>query len=211
VITEQAPEHTSAAMGPSLPMASPLGLVEGVFTPLVREDEQRFRGMLGAHLDFIWRCLRRMGVPAGDCDDAAQQVFLVAASKLSLIAPGSERAFLFGTASRIAANARRSLHRRDEAELLLMQTGTLEHENQEELSDQLRARAMMDDILREMPDELREVFVLFELEELAIVEVAEVLAIPLGTVGSRLRRAREDFQQRVRRCQAGRLRNGGAR
>jgi RNA polymerase sigma-70 factor (ECF subfamily) len=198
-------------MGPSLPIASPLGLAEAVFAPLVREDEQRFRGMLAAHLDFIWRCLRRMGVPAGDCDDAAQQVFLVAASKLSVIAPGSERAFLFGTASRIAANARRSLHRRDEAELLLMQSGALEHENQEDLSDQLRARAMMDDILREMPDELREVFVLFELEELAIAEVADVLAIPLGTVGSRLRRAREDFQQRVRRHRAGRARNGGDR
>jgi RNA polymerase sigma-70 factor (ECF subfamily) len=173
---------------------------------LGREDTQRFREMLTSQLDFIWRCLRRMGVPGADCDDAAQQVFLVAATKLSAIVPGCERAFLFGTAARIAANARRSIHRRDEAQLLLTNHETLQDETQEDLSDQLRARAMMDAILDEMPDELRQVFVLFELEELGVVEVAEVLAIPLGTVGSRLRRAREDFQQRVRRYRAGRAR-----
>jgi RNA polymerase sigma-70 factor (ECF subfamily) len=179
--------------------------------PLGREDEQRFRRMLASHVDFVWRCLRRMGVPPGDCDDAAQQVFLVAAAKLSAIAVGCERAFLFGTATRIAANARRSLHRRDEAQLLLLQHEAHQHESQEDLSDQLRARAMMDGILREMPDELREVFVLFELEELAVGEVAEILSIPIGTVGSRLRRARDDFQQRVHRHQASGPRARGTR
>jgi len=165
-------------------------------------DSRRFREVVAQNLDFIWRCVRRMGIPVGDADDAAQQVFLVAASKLDSITPGSERAFLLATASRIAANSRRSLHRRDEAHLNLLQAQPDESPTQEELSDQLRARALMDEVLGAMPSELREVFVLFELEEMAVVEVAELLSIPVGTVGSRLRRAREEFHERVRRMKA---------
>lgn len=179
--------------------------------PLDKAEEQRFRELLTMHLDFVWRCLRRMGVPPGDCDDAAQQVFLVAAAKLSTITKGCERAFLFGTATRIAANARRSLHRRDEAQFFLLQHQADEQNSQEDLSDQLRARAMMDAILRDMPEELRQVFVLFELEELSVGDVGEILSIPIGTVGSRLRRAREDFQERVHRYQAGAARGRGKR
>ena len=79
---------------------------------------------------------------------------------------------------------------------------------QEELSDQLRARLLLDRILSEMTAELREVFVLFELEELAVAEVAELLSIPIGTVGSRLRRAREEFHERARRLKSGVHRRG---
>jgi RNA polymerase sigma-70 factor (ECF subfamily) len=169
---------------------------------LARADERRFRQIVVANLDFIWRCLRRMGIPSGDVDDAAQQVFLVVAAKLGSIAQGSERAFLFATASRIAANSRRSVHRRDEAHHQLMQAECSRDPSQEELTDQLRARALMDRVLAEMPSDLREVFVLFELEELSVAEVADLLSIPIGTVGSRLRRAREDFHERVLRIKA---------
>jgi RNA polymerase sigma-70 factor (ECF subfamily) len=84
----------------------------------------------------------------------------------------------------------------------MLQAQRKDDPSQEELTDQLRARALMDRVLSEMPGELREVFVLFELEELSISEVADLLAIPIGTVGSRLRRAREEFQDKVRRIKA---------
>jgi RNA polymerase sigma-70 factor (ECF subfamily) len=184
------------------------GSSEAPAPSLALSDERRFRQLVGANVDFIWRCLRRMGIPSGDVDDAVQQVFLVVASKLESIAPGSERAFLFATASRIAANSRRSVHRRDQAHHQLMQADWAHDPSQEELTDQLRARALMDRVLGEMPDDLREVFVLFELEELSVAEVAELLSIPLGTVGSRLRRAREDFHDRVKRIKAS-IEHGG--
>ncbi len=193
VISEAQPALASAFL------PEPSGAPMAALAPA---DDRRFRQMVGQNLDFIWRCLRRMGIASGDVDDAAQQVFLVAASKLAIITLGSERAFLFSTASRIAANARRSVHRRDEAHQHLTHRGQEDSPSQEELSDQLRARALMDTVLSEMPGELREVFVLFELEELPVADVAEVLSIPLGTVGSRLRRAREDFHDRVNRMKA---------
>lgn len=187
---------TFTADGAAVPPTSPVG----------RADEQRFRNILVSHLDFVWRCLRRLGVPSCDCDDAAQQVLWVAATKLSAIKPGLERAFLFGTATRIAANVRRAGHRRDEAQCLLAHHKTHQPGSPEELTNQLQARAILDGILGEMPDELRAVLLLFEVEELSVLEVAEVLQLPMGTVGSRLRRAREIFQQRVRRLQSNELR-----
>jgi len=184
---------------------------KGRDTPVGHADDQRFRNILVSHLDFVWRCLRRLGVPSCDCDDATQQVFWVAANKLSAIEPGLERAFLFGTATRIAANVRRAVHRRDQAHCWLAHHKTHQPRSPEELTDQLQARAILDGILGEMPDELRAVLVLFEVEELSVLEVAEVLRVPMGTVGSRLRRAREFFQQRVRRLRSDELRQHARR
>ena len=62
-----------------------------------------------------------------------------------------------------------------------------------------------------MPKDLRTVFVLFEIEELTMAEISNVVEIPTGTVASRLRRAREVFRETVShmsaarssRCEAG--------
>src|SRR5437868_4819473 len=72
------------------------------------DRDTRLRAMVDAHFEFIWRSLRGLGVPSGNVDDAAQQVFWIAAQKLDVIATGSERAFLFSTARGVAANARRA-------------------------------------------------------------------------------------------------------
>jgi RNA polymerase sigma-70 factor (ECF subfamily) len=165
-------------------------------------DSARLTRVAQEHLDFVWRCLRRFGVPAADADDAAQQVFLVAADKLSDVPVERERAFLFATAARIAANARRSIRRRQTAYDSLSQAPEEPSISQDELSDQLRARALLDQVMADMPDDLREVFVLFEIEEISIQDIATALDIPIGTVGSRLRRARQAFQQAVTRHRA---------
>jgi len=65
--------------------------------------------------------------------------------------------------------------------------------------DQRRARALLDRVLVGMPMDLRAVFVLFELEEMTMMEIATISDIPLGTVASRLRRARQTFQEAVRK------------
>jgi RNA polymerase sigma-70 factor (ECF subfamily) len=165
-------------------------------------DSVRLTRVAREHLDFVWRCLRRLGVPAADADDAAQQVFIVAAEKLAEVPVARERAFLFATAARIAANARRSLRRRQSAYDHLSHVPEEPTVSQDELSDQLRARALLDRVMEEMPEDLREVFVLFEIEEISIQDIASLLNLPLGTVGSRLRRARQAFQLAVTRHRA---------
>jgi len=165
-------------------------------------DSARLTRVAQEHLDFVWRCLRRFGVPAADADDAAQQVFLVAADKLDDVPVERERAFLFATAARIAANARRSIRRRQSAYDSLSMAPEEPSVSQDDLSDQLRARALLDQVMADMPDDLREVFVLFEIEEISIQDISTALDIPIGTVGSRLRRARQAFQQAVTRHRA---------
>ncbi len=165
-------------------------------------DPARLRRVVGEHLDFVWRCLRRFGVPAADADDAAQQVFLVATTKLVEVPADKEKAFLYATAARVAANSRRSMKRRQSAYDNLSQVPDDPAPSQDALSDQLRARAVLDQVMSELPEDLREVFVLFEIEELSIQEIAETLDIPIGTVGSRLRRARQAFHEVVVRYKA---------
>ena len=62
----------------------------------------RLERMFNDHHDFIWRLIRRLGLSRGAADDAAQQVFLVAAERILDIQEGRERAFLFGTALRVS-------------------------------------------------------------------------------------------------------------
>jgi len=158
-----------------------------------------FRQLVVDHLDFIWRSLRRFGVSESDADDAAQQVFVIAEKKLPAIAPGKERSFLLGVAMRVAAHARRARHSRDVAEQGLSSHPLPSNPDPEELAQLMQARELLDRVLDEMPDDLRAVFVLFELEELSIDEIAALLELPRGTASSRLRRAREVFHQRTAR------------
>ena len=81
----------------------------------------------------------------------------------------------------------------------------------ENLLDERRARELLDRVLDSMEEKLREVFVLFELEEIEIPAIAEILEIPVGTVGSRLRRAREEFSAIAKRVRAQLSFRGGQR
>lgn len=169
-----------------------------------RAAEERFRRIVGAHFDFIWRSLRGLGVPLASVDDAAQNVFLVAAQKIDQITEGSERSFLFATARGIAANARRSQGRsRETSDDDAIMARADDAPDPEQLTASKRAREILDRILDGLPEEARTVFVLYELEGLTMAEIAKLLELPSGTVASRLRRAREDFQSAAREYQSG--------
>ncbi len=160
-------------------------------------DAAGLRALVSTQFDFAWRSLRRLGVPEADLDDAAQQVFLVVNRKLSLIEPGRERSFVFQIALRVASDVRRTLRRRREVGEAALPERIDHAPLPDEHADRERMRAVLDAVLEDMPIELRAVFVLFELEELSSLEIGELLGIPTGTVASRLRRARVDFQARV--------------
>lgn len=149
--------------------------------------------LVNKNLAFVWRSLRRFGVRAADVDDATQRVFLIVHEKLAAIERGRERAFLIGVAVRVASHVRRAYKRRDAAEQRFSSTPTAANPNPEEVTQQLEARELLDRVLDGMPEDLRTVFVLFELEELSVDEIARVLALPRGTVATRLRRSREEF------------------
>jgi RNA polymerase sigma-70 factor (ECF subfamily) len=182
---------------------------ELVLPPLATTPEPsrnaRFRAIVDENFDAVWRALRRLGVVEASADDAAQQVFLVAARRLEEIVAGRERPYLLGVAVRVAAEVRGAEGRRREVPLEEGADFPAEQASPDDLLDEQRARAVLGSILESMPGEMREAFVLFELEELGATEVAETLGIPVGTVASRVRRAREHVRQRLMR----RSRSGG--
>src|SRR5688572_28753431 len=186
-MTCEAPLDAVAAAAPARNMGTPL-------------DARRIAEVVASHFDFIWRSLRRLGVPTAVVDDAAQQVFLVASRKMVEAPPAKQRSFLFAIALRVAAEERRSRRRRPD------QAGAEESfdfadpaPRPDEVLERNQARSIADYILESMPLEMRVVFVLYEVEEMTMHEIAELLEIAEGTVASRLRRARELFRQEVER------------
>lgn len=161
----------------------------------------RLRGMIDAHYPFIWRSLRRLGVPRADVDDAVQRVFLTASRKVDHIRAGSEKSFLFQTAVRVASDARRTIRRRREVLEEASEEVPSAAPDAERLAEMRRARDTLDAILEGMPIDLRAVFVLYEIDEMPTAEIAALLDVPVGTASSRLRRARADFSARVARLQ----------
>jgi len=161
--------------------------------PPVVEQRDLARAFARAHIDFAWRVARRLGLGPEDAEDIAQQAMLIASQKLENVFPGSERAFLFRTVANLASKVHRTRRRHGEVPEDAAGELTDHGANPEELLEQRRARATLDDILRALPHELRAAFVLFEIEGLSQREIAAALGIPTGTAASRLRRAREEF------------------
>ena len=164
--------------------------------PRSAEDGARLEAMFVAHHVLVWRTLRRWGLSPDAAADVTQQSYLVAAERLADIHPDSERAFLVGTALRVARSfGRRSGRFQLETD---MDARASESPN---LGDERATIELCDLALSKVDSELVEVFVLFEVEGLSSPEIAALLEIPLGTVASRLRRAREQFKTVVGRLQ----------
>ncbi|MES1173890.1 MAG: RNA polymerase sigma factor [Myxococcales bacterium] len=160
--------------------------------------ERTIRALVSEQHGFVWRVLRGFGLSAADAEDAAQQVFMIAARKLQDIAPGRERAFVYGAALRVANNARRGLRRRREVpsddEL---DNAEPESAGPERKSELVRAQSLLAELLRELPEKLRRVLVLAEVEQLEVPEIAALEGIPVGTAASRLRVARQQFRAQL--------------
>ncbi len=142
----------------------------------------------------VWRMLRRHGVSEADADDATQKVFLVFSRKLDAIDEGRELSFLLRSAVLVASETRRSTRRRRESDDPPPELPAPHATAPDAALEQRQALARLDAILENIDEPLRTVFVLHEIEEMTMAEIAETLDVPPGTVASRLRRAREAFE-----------------
>lgn len=167
--------------------------------PAAPPSPARLRDVVVREHAFVWRSLRRLGVHEGDVDDAVQKVFLVAARSLGPVPASRERAFLFSTSVRIASNERRGEARRRSAGSEPLEALTVDAASPETVAHQ---RALLDRLLEPLPLDLRSVLVLYELEQLTVDEIAELLDVPVGTVASRIRRARDQVLQSKKRMHA---------
>ena len=165
-----------------------------------------FEELYDREFDFIWRSLRRLGVPNDDLPDAVQEVFLVVHRKLaSFEGRAKVTTWLFKIALRVARDRRRRAHVRNE--LSGCDAIDVAVDPREDATCLLERRddlALFDAALEGLDLDQRAVFTLFELEGLSGPAIAELLEIPLGTTYSRLRLGRSAFREHLKR-QAARL------
>lgn len=148
---------------------------------------------------FVCRSLRSLGIQNAELDDAVQEVFLVVFQRFTDYEErGRGRAWLYSICSRVARNHRRRLGRRRETAFV---DTFVEATQLERLSDR-EALELGQRLIDELPPAQREAFVLYEVEDLSIAEVARALQCPLQTAYSRLRKARAKIVAEVERLAA---------
>lgn len=152
------------------------------------------------HLGFVWRTLASLGVPEADLEDAAQEVFVVVHRRLDEFeGRAAITTWLFAIARRIASDRARKRARRERPVPADVADTS---ETPREAAQRAEARALLLELLDQLDDDKREVFVLVEIEQLPVKQVAGLLGLKLNTAWSRLRLARRAFERQVARHRA---------
>ena len=155
------------------------------------------------YFDFVWRNVRRRGVSEAAIDDVVQDVFVIVHRRLaSFEGRSSIKTWLYGIVRRVVKDHFRAVHQRTHR-------GELDESLHKDSSapdgpKALRRKegaSVLHQLLDSLSEKKREVFILAELEELSITEIAEALGENFNTVYSRVRSAREEFEAAVERYQ----------
>jgi len=141
-----------------------------------------------AHAGFVWRTLRQFGVAATDVEDQTQEVFLTAHRRLDQWDGRQPLPWLYGIARRCAAAYRRKAHRHHEYSFETLPEGEGGHD-----SSGRAELALLNRILQSLDENKRAVFILYEIEEMSMSEVAEAVQCPLQTAYSCLYAARREI------------------
>jgi RNA polymerase sigma-70 factor (ECF subfamily) len=152
------------------------------------------------HFRFVFRTLVRLGVREADLMDVSQNVFMIVHRQLAGFEGRSElTTWLFSICRLVVKDYLRSAPIRLEVLVdvrdLSARVGSTDSPLRRLDSEALGR--MLDLILDKLPEKLRIVFVLFELDEMSGDDIARLMEVPVGTVRSRLRLAREAFRREV--------------
>jgi RNA polymerase sigma-70 factor (ECF subfamily) len=163
------------------------------------------RELFETHAPYVWNTLRRFGVPDSDLEDVTHDVFVQVQRHLPEYDPALPiRPWLFGFSFRLASQRRRQAFRRHETqngrERDAVDPGALADERLAAEQD----RRLVLRALEAIDLDRRAVFVLSQIDEVPMAEVARALGIPVNTAYSRLRAARVEFAAAVKRLRAGR-------
>jgi RNA polymerase sigma-70 factor, ECF subfamily len=166
-----------------------------------RPGLERFPEIFEQHARFLWRALMNLGVPSHEAQDLCQEVMLTVHRRLPDFDGRSLRGWLYGICVRVASDYRRSARVRREVphgevpEPPQVADYVERVEQGSQVSQALAA-------LERLDEEKRTAFVLYEVEELTLAEISEALGVPLQTVYSRVKAARQTLRAEL---------SGGAR
>lgn len=155
-----------------------------------------------AHVDFLWRSARALGVPPSGVDDVLQDVFVVVHRRLAHFeGRASLRTWLARILVRVIAEHRRRFRRREDHAALPEDVRDASAGPMEEVALGQAARLLVR-ILDAMDEDQRTVFVLAEIEQMTVPEIAAAIEVNVNTVYSRLRLARREYDRQLARVRA---------
>ena len=159
-------------------------------------DSADFGALYAEHFRAVWRTLQRLGVHPGSVDDAAQEVFVTAWRRWDdFEGRSSERTWLLGIAIRVASDTRRKQRPTEEVSPELPMSGP----GPESQASSKEASRRVEQLLAKLEPERREVLLLVDLEGYSVPEVATATGVNLNTLYTRLRAARQQFEDLVNR------------
>ncbi|PYO03647.1 MAG: RNA polymerase subunit sigma-24 [Candidatus Rokuibacteriota bacterium] len=160
-----------------------------------------FQGQALAHLDALHNFAMYLTRNPAEAEDLVQETYLRAFRFSHRFQPGTHlRAWLF----QILRNTFLTFYRLRERELPLAEDGVPDwdapmfHEAPAEDPSVLEAHTDLERAMRRLPDDFRTVLLLAEVEGLPLEEVAQIMACPVGTVKSRIFRAKERLRAILR-------------
>jgi RNA polymerase sigma-70 factor (ECF subfamily) len=172
-------------------------------------DGARFEASVMVHLDAAYNLARWLTRNERDAEDAVQEACLRAFKFLATFRGGNSRAWFLAIVRNTCYSARTKAHQ--QVLSTPFEAGSLEQEDgadgfwaTSDGEDPIRsiereeAKQLVRKALDQLPEEFREVIVLRELQDLSYQDIARIAQIPLGTVMSRLSRARKLLYQAVR-------------
>ena len=158
---------------------------------LVRQEMPSFDALYEAEFDFVWRSVRALGIPEHATDDVAQEIFIVVHRRLAdFEGRSSVRTWVYGILRNVVRSHRRSIPAPSTVDPADLTDGG---SAPDETAAQAEAARIVVRLLDALDDDKREVFVLAELEQMSVVEIAGMLGEKVNTIYSRLRLAREAF------------------
>lgn len=153
-------------------------------------------GLYRAHAGFVWRVVRRMGVPEATAEDVVQEVFLVARRRLpDYEGRGAPTSWLYGIARGVTANYRRGQARAERRLRVVTGPRPAATPSPEDVVGHADAVALVERFLAGLDPDQREAFVLADIEGMSGPEVAAALGINLNVAYSRLRLARSKLRR----------------
>ncbi|MGC4068472.1 MAG: sigma-70 family RNA polymerase sigma factor [Polyangiaceae bacterium] len=182
---------TAGRVAPEMGAQQAIGTRRGGAVPDFREVYRNYVG-------FIWACTRRMGVSEDEIDDVVQEVFIVINAKLeTLEQPESLRSWIYGIIRRTVSTYRRARRAKAASAEALISESEMQYPqppSPQELAEQSDQVKLLWQLLVKLDAPKREVFVLAELDEMTVPGIAAAIEVPVNTVYSRLRTARQELE-----------------
>jgi RNA polymerase sigma-70 factor, ECF subfamily len=162
-----------------------------------------FREVYDTYFGFVWRAAANRGIPQAALDDVVQEVFVVVYRKLGEFEGRSTlRTWLAAIVRRVVADHLKKRGNQAVAGESVDDYPAELADGPSAVAERKAAAQLVDELLTKMTEVQREVFVLYELEQLTTREIAELTATNENTVQTRLKAARKVFEQGAMRHRA---------